>query len=78
MPGTSTSGNRTAKRGTRYIQRFAVDKATAQTYKLLIVQRGWEYTTENVAKIAAEYAEAEWREYDTKNQESAEWEGQIL
>lgn len=78
MSGTPTSGNRTSKRGSRYIQRFQVDKTTAQTYKLLVIQRGWAYTAENVAKIAAELAEAAWQEIDQGYQKDAEWEGHIL
>jgi len=78
MPGTKTSGNRTNKRGSRYIQRFQVDRPTAATYKLLVVQRGWEYTAESVAKIAAELAEAAWQEIDRGYQEDAEREGMIL
>lgn len=62
----------------RYIQRFQVDKDTAQTYKLLVIQRGWPYTAENVAKIAAELAEAAWEEIDREIEEDAAWEGQIL
>jgi len=78
MSGTSTSGNRTGKRGSRYIQRFQVDRNTALTYKLLVKQRGWEYTTENVAKIAAELAEAAWQEIDREFEADSAWEGQVL
>lgn len=78
MANPKPVGNRTARRGSRYIQRFQVDKATAQTYKLLIVQRGWAYTAESVAKIAAELAEAAWQEIDRGYQEDAEREGMIL
>lgn len=68
-----------ARRGAgRYIQRFQVDKATAQTYKLLVIQRGWVYTAENVAKIAAELAESAWQEIDQEIESTPAWEGQIL
>jgi hypothetical protein len=78
MANPKPTGNRTTRRGSRYIQRFAVDRSTAQTYKLLIVQRGWPYTPESVAKIAAELAEAAWQEIDRPYQEDAEREGMIL
>lgn len=78
MPGTTSSGNRTGKRGSRYIQRFQVDKATAQTYKLLVIQRGWAYTPENVAKIAADLAETAWQEIDQGYREDTEREGMIV
>lgn len=78
MTGTKTSGNRSARRGSRYIQRFQVDKSTALTYKLLVTQRGWPYTPENVAKIAAELAEAAWQEIDRELEADSAWEGQIL
>jgi len=78
MPSKPTSGNRTARRGSRYIQRVQLSRDAAQTYKINILRRGWEYTPENVAKLAAEYAEAEWREYDTKIQAAAEWDGSVL
>lgn len=72
MGGTKTSGNRTGKRGSRYIQRFQIDRQTAQTFKLLVIQRGWEYTSEHVAKIAAELAETAWDKIDKRYEANAE------
>lgn len=76
--GENWGGARKGAGRPRYHYTITVDRATAQTYKLLIVQRGWSYTAENVAKIAAELAEAAWQEIDKDYQKDAEWEGQIL
>jgi hypothetical protein len=78
MANPKPIGNRTNRRGSRYIQRFQVGRSTALTYKLLVTQRGWPYTAENVARIAAELAEAAWQEIDRGYQKDAAWEGQIL
>jgi len=75
-----TSGNRTARRGSRYIQRPILDKETAKSIKVLILARGKAYTYETVAAWIAEQAERGWQAYDREISQAADeaYEGGIL
>lgn len=75
-----TSGNRTARRGSRYVQNPHLDRDTAQTIKILVTAAGKPYTRENVAVWIAEQARREWHEYDERIQAAADeaYEGGAL
>lgn len=66
------SGNRTSKRGSRYIQRPQLDRETAKNIKLLVLARRLPYTPEAVAQWIAEQAEREWQAYDAEIQAAAD------
>lgn len=75
-----TSGNRTARRGSRYIQRIRIDEGPAQSVKILLSARGKPYTPEAVNAWVEELIEREWREYDESIQAVADeaYEGGVL
>lgn len=69
-----TSGNRTERRGSRYIQRPVLDRETARTIKILLLAAGRPYTAELVAQWIAEQVEAQWHRYDAEFSAGAEAE----
>lgn len=69
-----TSGNRTSRRGSRYIQRPRIEHEAARMIKILLLAAGRPYTPESVAQWIAEQAEAAWRIYDAKISREAEEE----
>ena len=75
-----TSGNRTDRRGSRYIQNIHIGKEAAQSIKILITARGLPYTPETVAAWAEEQAERGWRAYDAEINKTAdqEWDGEEI
>lgn len=75
-----TSGNRTERRGSRYIQRIHIGREAARSIKIVLLARGREYTPEAVAAWVEEQAEREWRQYDERIQAAADeaYEGEIL
>jgi len=74
------SGNRTARRGSRYIQRIQISKESAQSVKIMLLARGTPYTPETVAAWVEEQAERAWRDYDQQIQAAADeaYEGGVL
>jgi len=74
MPGKATSGNRTERRGSRYIQRPVLDRETAQEIKILMLAEGRAYTPETVAAWLAKHIHALWRAYDAEIECEAEVE----
>lgn len=74
-----TSGNRTDKRGSRYVQNIHISRDAAQSIKILLLARGRPYTPETVAAWVEEQARAGWEEYDANIQAADEaYEGEIL
>lgn len=72
------SGNRTDRRGSRYIQRPILSWATAQEIKILMLAEGLAYTPETVAAWLAARIHRDYLAYDTEVSQAAEWEGQLL
>lgn len=72
-----TSGNRTERRGSRYIQNIHISREAAQSIKIMLLARGTTYTPEAVAAWVEEQAERAWREYDSGVQIAAD-EGEFL
>ncbi len=75
-----TSGNRTERRGSRYIQNIHIGIQAAQSIKIVLLARGQAYTPENVAAWAEQHAERDWRDYDESIQAAADeaYEGGVL
>jgi hypothetical protein len=75
-----TSGNRTERRGSRYIQNIHIEREAARSIKVLLSARGTPYTPEMVAAWVEELIEREWREYDDRIQAAADeaYEGGVL
>lgn len=74
------SGNRTARRGSRYIQRPILARETAQEVKILILAEGRPYTPETVAAWIGTVVHALYLAYDAEIQAAAEeaYEGGVL
>lgn len=75
-----TSGNRTERRGSRYIQRIHIGREAAQSIKIVLLASGKPYTPETVAAWVEEQAEWAWKQYDEQIQVAAEeaYEGGAL
>lgn len=80
MTGKPTSGNRTSRRGSRYIQRPILDRDTAQEIKILMLAEGLAYTPESVAAWLAARVHRDYLAYDREISAEAEveWAGQPL
>ena len=74
------SGNRTDKRGSRYIQNIHISRDAAQSVKILILARGLPYTPETVAAWVEEQARSGWEAYDEEISAEAEheWRAETL
>jgi hypothetical protein len=77
--GSSRSGNRTARRGTKPRQRLTLSKEAAATLRTLIAHR---HTAINEEAYVEELIAEAWlkidQEYQAAAEESAAWEGEIL
>lgn len=71
MPGTSTSGNRTRRRGKRTILRPVLDKQTGERVKALIQMRSQPYTTAAVEAEIANLVAAAWQALDASIEAAA-------
>ena len=69
MPGKPSSGNRTSRRGSRYIQRPVLGRETALEIKILMLAEGRAYTPESVAQWIGTVVHALWLAYDREIQE---------
>lgn len=69
-----TSGNRTERRGSRYIQRPVLDRDTAQEIKILMLAAGRAYTPESVASWLSTVVHALYRGYEAERDRDAEAE----